>query len=517
MNNVPPIMVNILEFAQALKSHWRWWIVPTVTLTLGALGYALVKPDVWQATQVLHVRNEAAGKQNAGGQFDSVDAMKTAQETLLELTRNQKSLADALLEAGPPAGWRGTAWPTAADIDGLRDEISIKAPGGAEFGRTEVIHVSVRANDRQRAVSLTNAVCNQLERNLQDLRNKRSASVIEELTKSLQLAKIDLQGATKKLEDLEAQVGPDLNELRLLNQSGTGESNLRTSLNQIKNELRTAKAAYQDKQEQLKYLQAMRGDPQEFVAMPGRLLESQPTLKQLKEGLISSQLRTAELAGTMSKDHPRVQAAIAAEKEVVADLKKEIAIAIRGLQSDINISKSLIDTLEHQQTEAEERLDRLAGLRAKYSNLDADVKQRSEIVQKATKDLAEARANQAAATAASLITRIDGPQLDTYPVGPGRTAILAAGMFGGLMAGMGLVFLVSPFGQATGRRWSDAALNLGRRASDILPSMGRRKSDLPGGRRNGDPPAVSTLSMATSAPGDRRGQPDRRQGDRRPG
>lgn len=514
MSSLPPLIVTVREFAKALQTYWRWWTVPTVALTLIALGYALVKPDTWQATQVLHVRNEAAGKEKAAGQFDSIDAMKTAQETLLELARNQKSLTDALLEVGPPADRRSTGnWPSVDDIDGLRDSISIKAPGGAEFGSTEVIHLSVKAGDKLRAVSLTSAVCDQLEKNLQELRNRRTASVIEELTKSLQLAQIDLQGATRKLEDLEAEVGPDLNELRLLNQSGTGESNLRNSLNQIKNELRAAQSAYQDKQEQLKHLQAARADSTQIVAMPSRLLESQPALKQLKEGLVASQLRTSELAGTMSKDHPKVQAAMAAEAEVLNNLKDELAIAIRGLQADVSISKALIDSLERQQSAAEQRLDRLASLRAKYSNLDADVKQRSEIVQKANKDLAEARASQAAAKAVSLITRIDGPQLSTHPIGPGRTMICAAGLLGGLATGMGLVFLVSPVGQATGRRWSDAALHLSRRASDLLPGAGQRKSDLPGGRRASDPPPAATRQSETG--GDRREGQDRRKGSRR--
>ncbi len=507
------MVVTVREFALALQTYWRFWTIPTVALTLGALGYAVLKPDTWQATQVLHVRNEAAGKDNAAGQFDSADAMKTAQETLLELARNQKSLADALLEVGPPSDRRASgAWPLADDIDGLRDSISIKAPGGAEFGSTEVLHLSVKAGEKERAIALTDAVCDQLEKNLQQLRNRRTASVIEELSKSLQLAQIDLQGATRKLEDLEAEVGPDLNELRLLNQSGTGESNLRNSLNQIKNELRAAQTTYQDKQEQLKHLQAADSDSHQIVAMPNRLLESQPALKQLKEGLVVAQLRTAEMAGTMSNDHPKVQAAKASEEGVLRELKKEIAIAIRGLQTDVAISKTLIDSLARQQAAAEQRLDRLASLRAKYSNLDADVKQRSEIVQKANKDLAEVRASQAAAQAVSLITRIDGPQLSTHPLGPGRTTICAAGLLGGLMSGLGLVFLVSPMGQAAGRRWSDAALNLGRRASDLLPGhAARRQSDLPGGRRGSDPPPVA---KPTPSRDDRRGQ-DRRQGGRR--
>lgn len=525
MSTTPPLIHHVLDYVQSLRRHWRYLAAPTVVITLAALVYALVKPDEWQATQVLHVRNEAAGVSDRPGQFSSVDAMQTAQGTMLELARNHAALAAALREAGPPPDRRGTApYPTAEEVEALQEAITIKAPGGAEFGRTEVIHVSVKSRSRERAVALTAAVCDQLEANLQSLRNRRTGGVIEELAKSLQLAQIDLQAATKKLEELEAQVGSDLHEIRILNQSGTGESNLRTSLTQIKNDLRAAKITQQEKQEQLKYLRSARQDVAQVVAMPNRLLESQPSLKRLKDGLVDAQLRTAELSGTMSKDHPKVQAAIQAEQEVLADVREELEVATRALDTDIDIGGKLIASLEKQRVDVESRLDRLAGLRAQYNNLDTEVKQRAEIVQKATKDLADARASHAAAGASSLITRIDGPQLGLYPLGPGRSMICVAGLFGGLATGMGLVFLVSPQGKAAGRRWSDSVVTFSRRATDILPGFGRRQSDQPGGQRAGDPPAPvpggrrqNDPPLAPAPTTDSQPREDRRQGDRRKG
>lgn len=532
MSTTPPVIAHILQFARSLRSYWLFWVVPTAVMTVGALGYAIVKPDEWQATQVLHVRNEAAGTGDGSklGDFTSVDAMQTAQETMAELVRNRSALEQALLEVGPPADRRGGgSWPSAEDVDSLSDSITIKAPGGAQFGRTEVVQVSVKSRSRERSVALTSAVCDQLEKNLQTLRDKRTASVIKELTKQLQLAEIDLQASTKKLEELEAQIGSDLHELRILNQSGTGESNLRTSLTQIKNDLRAAKQAYEEKEEQLKYLVTAQRDLKQVIAMPSRLLESQPALKRLKDGLVDAQLRTSELSGTMSKDHPKVQAAMQAEQEVLANLRDELVVATQSLKTEISISGKLIESLEQQRESAEARLDRIASLRARYHNLDSEVKQRSETVQKTAKDLGDARASHAAAAASSLITRIDGPQLGTYPLGPGRSMICIAGLFGGLATGMGLVFVVSPQGQATGRRWSDSVATFSRRATDMLPGFGRRKSDQPGGQRAGDPPAgmpggrrqndpppelVSEPALPNSTSNDSR---ERRTGDRRKG
>jgi hypothetical protein len=284
-----------------------------------------------------------------------------------------------------------------------------------------------------------------------------------------------------------------LHELRALNQVGAGDGNLQLQLNQLKNDLRAARTAYEDKEAQLKHLAAVKQNAGEVVALPGRVLESQPALKRLKDGLVEAQIQRAQLAGTLNPDHPKMKAAVSAEAEVLADLRREIEVAAAGLTADVKISHQLMQSLSQQKAEVENRLNRLAGLRVRYGNLDAEVKQRSEILQKATRDLADARASRAAGRAASLITRIDGPQLATRPLGPGRTTICAAGLFAGLMTGLGLVFLVSPQGQATGRRWSDSVAGLRRRASDLLPTIGRRKSDVPGGRRQGDPPLAAPV------------------------
>jgi succinoglycan biosynthesis transport protein ExoP len=528
MSTTPPVIACVLQYAAALRRHWRFWVIPTAVMTLGALVFAVTKPDQWQATQVLHVRNEAAGTSDGRGAFTSVDAMQTAQETMVELARNQGALSDALREVGPPSNRRsGGEWPSAEDVDSLRDSITIKAPGGAQFGRTEVIHVSVKSKSRERAVALTAAVCNQLEKNLQGLRDKRTGGVIQELVKAQQLAQIDLQASTHKLEELEAQIGGDLHEIRILNQSGTGESNLRTSLTQIKNDLRAAKNAHEEKLQQLTHIESARKDASQVVAMPNRLLEAQPALKRLKDGLVDAQLRAAELEGTMSKDHPKVRAALEAKQQVLAELRDELQVATRSLDADIAISGKLIQSLEKQRAEVEQRLDRLAGLRARYHNLDAETRQRGELLQKASKDLADARASHAAAGASSLITRIDEPQLGTYPLGPGRTTICLAGLIGGLATGMGLVFLVSPEGKAVGRRWSDSVATFSRRATDMLPGFGRRKSDqsggnragdppppIPGGRRESDPPPVEEVLVEVTSSRDRRGAGDRRQGER---
>jgi hypothetical protein len=176
----------------------------------------------------------------------------------------------------------------------------------------------------------------------------------------------------------------------------------------------------------------------------------------------------------MSLHHPRVQAAISAEKLVRRDLHNELEIAIRGLAGELKVSATQVESLETQLADVTGRLDRLAGMRARYNNLVAIVRQHTEIVDKAQKELADARASQAAALSTSLITRLDGPQAGNQPIGPGRLTIVLCGIAGGLIIGLAVVLMATPLGTLHRRRWTDY-LNMSRRATDFV--VGRRSTD----------------------------------------
>ena len=377
--------------------------------------------------------------------------MKNAQETLVQMSHNPTMVEAALVEAGPIDGESRDEWPTKGDIAELQDSISISPPKGGEFGRNEVIYLSVQAPTRERAVVLTTAVGNQLERELQELRRTRAQSLITELEKGLALAQSDLAAATKSLQATEKSVGRDLDELRSLTETNAGGSNLRSTSNQLKEEIRRTQLLHDGNTEQLKLLADAQQDENRLMAVPQRLFDQQPALKRLKDGLVDAQLRTAQLAGKMTPNHPEVKAATFAENEIRRQLNDEIELVVRNLENDLKVSAGLLKTLNERNAEVDSRLNQVAALRATYANQLAEVRQRSETLSKIIQDLSNVRASQEAASSASLIARLDKPQPDGSPVGPGFLMIVAAGFGGGLMLGLGIVFLIAPLGNLWGR------------------------------------------------------------------
>lgn len=434
-----------LDVIHILARYKKRWLVPTAVITLLATGFALLRTPTWEATQALIVRDEAIGRVGSlsrPGQFGHAEEMKTAQETILELVKSESVVAAALREVGPPSNRTATeTWPSQKDIESLQAGVKLAPPKGAEFGKTEVFYLKVQSSQQERAVKLAEALCQQLQLRFEELRKMKAQSVTGELVKTVSLAQTELNNSTSELTKMEQQVGGDLAELRVLTETTTGDSDLRRTSIELENELRAQKTVVATNEELLTVLQSAQHDPGRLLASPSRLLESQPALRRLKEGLVDAQLRTAALLGPMSEEHPSVKAARAAEQAIGEHLHNELNIAIRAIEVDLHLANDRVKSLEAQREAVQQRFAKLAAVRAEYANLVATTKHRADILKTAQQNLSDARASQAAAHTASLISPLDHPATGSRPIGPGKTMIVLGGLVGGLLTGFGIVFL----------------------------------------------------------------------------
>lgn len=442
--NRPPLSPK--EVVRLLATYRTRWLVPAAVVAVAAIVYAFVVSATWESTQALIVRNEATAKENGPGKFRQPEDMKTVQETILELIRSRGVLEAALKEVGPPANYSGAdeAWPTDRDIVALRKNIRLTPPKGGEFGKTEVFYLEVKDHDRVRTVALNGAICGQLETRFKQLRDTKAQSMIDELAKTVGVAKADLTETTARLTDIEKKVGSDLAELRALEQAGASDSALRRTATEIRGELREINTTIKTHEELLSLLAAARNDPTTLVATPNRLLDSQPALRRLKDGLVDAHLHAAKLQGTMSAEHPVVKAAQEAAAEIGRSLHRELAVAVRGVEVDARMSRDRANLLEEQLAKVTGRLDRLSELRAGYANEAAENANRLTLLERAEQNLAEARAAHASARATNLISRIDAPEAGINPVGLSRAGIVLLGIVAGLLTGFGVLYLTVP-------------------------------------------------------------------------
>ena len=458
------------DLLRVVRQYRLRWIVPTVLLVAVAAVYAALAPREWEAQQALIVRNQATRLADGPGRFETPDDMKVTQETILELAKSQSVLQAALAEVGPPEGHTGHTWPAVDDVAGLQRSLELKAPKGAAFGSTEIFYLIVRDVRRERAVDLATAISSLLEQRYQQILEQKARSIVRELEKAVVLAEQDLDAATERLAATEGQIGSDLGELRALSQWSSGGTDLRQQVVNIEGELRAARENLRTQEELLELLQGAQDDPGRLLASPNRLLESQPLLRRLKEGLVDAQLRTAQLLGRMAPGHPAVVAARQSETEIGQHIAEELGVAVRGVKVDQQLAADRVDTLTAQLKGLNERLNRLAALRAPYTNQVAQVEHRTRLLQEAESRLSEARNREAGVLATSLISQIDQPVVGSKPVGPGTATIILGGLVAGLATGGAILYLTVPAARVVGH--SSFEMTSGKRISAAAAALG---------------------------------------------
>lgn len=436
--------VSPRDIVRTFFKHPFRWLVPAGLITIAALVFALVRPRTWEASQSLLVRDEVSIDGTRDANSTRADNTKAAQETILELVHSQSVLKQALEIVGPDGKGTNAGFPTLRDVEELGDEIKLVPPKGGEFGKTDIFYLKAQDRDRQRVLKLAKAVSERLQASFEELRKTKANSLILELEKTVSLAQQELDQYTRQLSEMERQVGgADLGELRIMNELPSGMSDLRNESFAIESELRKEMNERLQTEQLLSILKAATIDQGELIACPNSLLNAQPGLKRLKEGLIDAQIKSATLLGTMAPDHPQVRAAREVAEEIGNSLHGELTIAIRAIESDLRLSGERIAALERQKASLRARFDNIADIRARYGNLSAMAKHRGEILKTAELELAEARSKQAAAHTGALLQLIGDPVTGTRPVGPGRTVIVLAGLVGGFIVGLGIVVLTA--------------------------------------------------------------------------
>lgn len=458
------------------------WIGAVLIFGLIGVGYSFLSEDTYSARQPLVVRDEASSAVDRLGRFASQTELKAAQETILEMTQNREVVSAALRAIGPPEGRSEKDWPTLSDVDGaIASSVNIRASQGAEFGNTEVVYLEVKAGTPERAARFCQAMFDSLTKHLRDVRRVRADSVIVELTHARDLAKENLDEVTARMQEIEVQFGEDLGELRNLNDTYAGDSSNRRSLVQTKERLQQAELELEKMQSLYELLVAGSQDPKKLLISGGDLLNSQPSLQRLKDGLIDAQLRSSQLSGVFTLENPKRKAAIATEREIRERIIQETLSVIESMKPMLELQVAQVDKLTNRVEVLSNKLERLAEARTTYAEIDAELKQRTAQLAEAEQRLVEARASRSAALATNLVAELAPPQVSDRPIGLGTTKMTLGSMIAGLIFGLGTVFLIAPGPMESHgrRRWTDHLEGQNRRAEDRakLADQKRRQSD----------------------------------------
>ncbi len=431
-----------------LSKYRTLWIAPAILgMVLSIVYVVALRSETWSAKQSLIVRDDLLGQSFKPGRFDSIESMKSAQETILEISRKPQVIHNALEQLGPESkpwfGMRNKGWPSEETIEQVQGSITFNAPNGAEFGKTEVIVLNTKASTRDRSRKFIELLLDEIIVKVDEVRSLRLQSMESELIQARDAAMAALAESKSRLQAMDANLGSDFGSMSSLVDSQSSDNPIKRDISQIRLEKRATEQELESLKITLSQVVSAKENPQRIFTTSAALIKSLPALDDLKKALIKTQGELAVIAGQYEPAHPSYRKAKNSIEAMKQQMFLELDSSIAGLQEDITLSENRIERLNQEMADLDERLASLGSKRADLMTLVAEVNQRAEIANNAQSDLSEIQ-GLAQAKNAELITRVDEPQVSTRPDGLGKKAIVLACGFGGLMLGLGLVMLIAP-------------------------------------------------------------------------
>ena len=442
------------------------WIAPAVLgMLLSAFYVIFLRAETWSAKQSLIVRDDLLGQSFKPGRFDSLDSMKSAQETILEIARKPQVIRNALEQLGPKSkgmfGLGARGWPSEEVIEDVQGAISFSAPNGAEFGKTEVIVLTTKSSTRERSRQFIELLLNEIIAKVDDVRTLRLQSMETELNQVHQAALVAMNESQAKLEEMDRELGTDFGALSSLNDSMSSDNTIKLDMSQIHVEKRDTESSLETQRSLLRELVAARENPEQILSISGDLVKYQPALDGLKKELIKTQRDLAKMEGQYTPLHARVAHAKNEINAMKQQLYLELDASIVGMENQVSTTQQRLDRLRLELSGLDVRLLSLGAKRAGGLTQLTELKNRTKIANSAESDLAEIR-GLAQSKNAALLTRVDEPQVSTRPDGLGKKAMILAATLGGLLLGLGVVLMIAPpMPSANGASTGGAASNDG--------------------------------------------------------
>lgn len=465
-------------FWQLARRRPALWLVPAAMVWAATVVYVVVRPTEWEAVQTVNVRAQEAASEGDARWLDG-DQRKSLQETLLELFRSRAVLEATLREVDRPAGAK-TADAAKETIDPRRIErlrrvIKVTPPEGADLGSSDILCLHVRDSDKTRAVKLAEVLCRQADLKWRSLRRERSTAAAAEWDEAVRAAESELQRVNDRLAAVETDLGARLPELRAWATGSGGDTPLTKRLSDLNAELRAAETELADTETLLSDVRSAVTDSSRLLDAANALIKREPSIEQWKTAWVEAQVRLADARGRMTDRHPEVVAAASAEREIHGRLVEELSAFVSILEGERDDLRAKRDLLQARIAGVNEEIRELAAQRVAYTNLLSEREQRLAVLQNARQRMEHARLAAEAVTSTQLLIPIEGAETGLDPVGPGRAAILAAGLVAGLVFGFGVLAWCVPSPGAVEDATCSATF-VKPIASQSMPSVAKRRS-----------------------------------------
>ena len=427
----------------SLIDYWYLWVIPClIGLCLSVFYSLFLHTPTYTARQSLIVRDDLMGDSFKPSRFESLDSMKSAQETILEIARKPEVVRNVMEQMEESrSSFFGGGGVSDNDIEEMQGNIEFGAPNGAEFGRTEAVVLKVTTTARDKAKTFTDLLLDEIDSKLSDVRRQRLNSMEQELAVASESSKKSLEESSDQLQELERGFGTEITTLREMNDPQGGNT-FDQKLNQIRQEKREAVSTLVSAREQKVLLENAQAN--QSLVTSNQLLEMQPALGVMMGSLNTARQQLSIDEGRYMPLHPALKASREAVKHQEKMLFNSLGPTIVGVDSQIAMAESRVERLDKSIVKLEEKLMELTEQRVPYAKLQEDVMNKTKVHSDVQAKLSQVRSYTSSSENIGFLTRVGAPQVGSRPNGLGKKALVLVGLIGGLLIGLGLVALAVP-------------------------------------------------------------------------
>lgn len=444
---------RLQHIIHSLVEYRKLWLFPAIVGLVLATGYAFfLKGESWTARQTMIIRDDLLGQNFKPGSFLSEEAMKSAQETVLETARRPEVIRATLEKLGPSRkslfglGGVPASWPSDKTIEEMRGEISFESANGGEFGKSEVIVLAAKASNADRSVQLLSILTEEIDRKLAEIRADRFSSMEAELEATCASALKSTRELTNRVTQMEASMGQDVSIIRSISgpETGGSPSAFDTQQSEIDSERRAAIRRLAAARAFKRTLERAQRSPDTDLPTSAEMLASQPSLAGLVENLAKARQALSIAESKYTARHGSVENGKNQVESMKRQIKEAIGPAIKGVENQIAMFQEQVDTAESQLGLNNQKLQGVGGQRGAWMTLQKQLQKRTDDFTEATTKLAQVRSRKDASGSIQLLTKIGEPWVGTKADGMGKRAMSLIGGIGGLFIGLGLVMIVAP-------------------------------------------------------------------------
>jgi len=412
----------------------RVWLVALCFVVAGAAAFAYLQrtPKIFESQVVLQVEQEEQKiiniEQVQSENLQTLELMKTIEQTLqnralLERVFETLNLAKNPSFNVPQNGVRQTREELLKDLDEL---VTVKLRRG-----TRLIDIRVEHTDAALTASIGNALVREyLRMNFEqnsaasEVANEFLSTELKRLRTRLALSENALQSYKEKTKSasLEERQNIVVEKLKELSQKVT-----------------TAKSVRIEKEAEYNQVQRLGQDPAALMVLSA--VAGNPTVMEIRSniGRVESELALVKLR--YKEKHPRYAQAVSQLEEWKNMLTKAILNVPATIRSAYEAARASEEALEHALREQETAAIELNKLALEFNGLAREVESdRSlyEAVQKRIKETAVTKELKP-----SKVRIIQEASVPEKPVRPKPLKVVLLALVGGLMGGVGLIFLLN--------------------------------------------------------------------------